>query len=321
MRWVTAGFAGSLLVVALTGCGGASTPDAASTGTAPATGDPAYVVARVRTGTAPCGILVAAGKVWVSNYGDGTLVTIDPATHAVSAPVKVGVSPCGLAYGAGSVWVENYGDNTLTRVDASTGSVQSTVKVGGAPYDVTFADGAAWVTDYTDGTVSRIDAATGSRTVVKVGDTPVGIAHTPGAVWVPLPSSGRLARIDTATLAVTAVPLTPGIGWTAYDEHSVWVANGTTGTVTRDDAASGTVAATIKVGPKPLDGDVVDGVVWVPDKGGDLYPIDASTNAVGRPISSGTGNPFVVAGGDHLLWAVDFAGTDVVAIDPLTARG
>ena len=77
----------------------------------------------------------------------------------------------------------------------------------------------------------------------------------------------------------------------------------------------------MKVGPKPLDGDVVDGVVWVPDKGGDLYPIDASTNAVGAPVTSRSANPFVVAGWNHLLWVVDFAGTDVVAIDPTKARG
>jgi YVTN family beta-propeller protein len=195
------------------------------------------------------------------------------------------------------------------------------VRVGASPYDVTFADGATWVTDYSDGTVSRVDAATNTRTVVKVGDTPVGIAHTPGAVWVPLPTSGDLARIDTTTLAVSTVKLAPGIGWTAYDDTSVWVANTTTGTVTRVDPATRTVVATVKVGPRPLDGDILDGVVWIPDKGGDLYPVDASTNTVGPPVRSTTGNPFVVAGWDHYLWTVDFSGTDVVAIDPRLARG
>jgi hypothetical protein len=38
-------------------------------------------------------------------------------------------------------------------------------------------------------------------------------------------------------------------------------------------------------------------------------------------LASHSANPFVVAGWDHLLWAVDFAGTDVVAIDPARARG
>jgi hypothetical protein len=41
---------------------------------------------------------------------------------------------------------------------------------------------------------------------------------------------------------------------------------------------------------------------------------------VGAAVQAGTGNPFVVSGGDHLLWVVDFAGTDVVAIDPAKAR-
>jgi len=318
MRWVAAGLTTSLLVL-VAGCGGTPAPSAtAASGTG---GDPAYVVARVRTGSQPCGVLVAAGKVWVSNYGDSTLVSVDPVTRAVSAPVEVGTSPCGLAFGAGSIWVENYGGNSVTRVDASTGAVQATVPVGNAPYDVTFADGAAWVTDYTDGTVSRVDATTNVRTVVKVGDTPIGIAHTPGAVWVPLPTSGRLARIDTGTLAVTEVPLAPGIGWTAYDDHDVWVGNGTTGTVTRVDGASARVMATMTVGPKPLDGDVLDGTVWVPDKNGSLYPVDIAANTVGPAVPADTANPFVVSGGDHLLWVVDFAGTDVVAIDPAKVHG
>src|SRR5689334_8353525 len=80
---------------------------------------PAYLAGSVRLGNAPCGVLVAAGKVWVSNFGDDTLQSVDPSTNKASAPVKVGDQPCGLAYGAGSLWVENYGDASLSRVDAS----------------------------------------------------------------------------------------------------------------------------------------------------------------------------------------------------------
>ncbi|MEP6649680.1 MAG: hypothetical protein ABJA74_07165 [Lapillicoccus sp.] len=99
------------------------------------------------------------------------------------------------------------------------------------------------------------------------------------------------------------------------------MANRTDGTVARVDATSSTVVATVKVGATPLDGDVLgrDGVV--PDKGGALYPVDAVSNTVGPPLASHSGNPFVVAGWDHLLWAVDYTGTDVVAIDPTKTPG
>jgi virginiamycin B lyase len=133
---------------------------------------------------------------------------------------------------------------------------------------------------------------------------------------VPL-GTDQVVRIDTATNAIVArVTAGAGAGWTAYDDTGVWVANGTAGTVSRIDPATSAVVATIAVGQKPLDGDVVGGMVWIPTSDGDLYPIDATTNAVGTPITSPSANPFVIAGLDGLVWAVDFLGTDVIGIDP-----
>src|SRR4051794_4378918 len=74
-----------------------------------APGDPVWVTGRVATGLQPCGILAAAGQVWVSNLGEDDLVAVNPDTLRVGPSIKVGVKPCGLAYGAGSVWVEDYG--------------------------------------------------------------------------------------------------------------------------------------------------------------------------------------------------------------------
>src|SRR6188768_755156 len=92
--------------VLLAACG--PNDDAATTSSSPSTtpttdaavGDPAYVTARVTTGRKPCGVVGAEGKIWVSNYGDSTLVSIDPATGEVDQPIEVGAQPCGLAYGA-----------------------------------------------------------------------------------------------------------------------------------------------------------------------------------------------------------------------------
>ena len=292
-----------------------STPRITQTTSAPA--DPAYVTGRVTTGRKPCGVVGAAGRVWVSNYGDNTLVWIDPVTLAVSEPIQVGSQPCGLAYGAGSIWVENYGSDDVTRVDATTSAVQATIAVGRSPYDVTFADGAAWVTDYASGTISRLDPVTNTRSaVIDVGGTPIGIAHTPGAVWVPI-GSDDVVRIDTATNTVVATVRTgSGAGWTAYDDTAVWVANGNDGTVSKIDPATNIVVATVEVGGKPLDGDVVDGTVWIPTKEGLLYPIDAGNDEIGTGVDATSANPFVIAGLDGVVWAVDFLGTDVVRIDP-----
>jgi YVTN family beta-propeller protein len=309
-----------LVPLVLSACDG-SGADHASTGspaseasTATATADPAYVVARVSTGHKPCGILGVEGRVWVSNYGDNTLVSVDPATGDVGPPAQTGSAPCGLAYGAGSIWVEDFGGDQVTRVSVADGTVQATYDVGDQPYDVTFAAGAAWVTNYGDGTVSRIDARSGQVTEVETGGTPIGIAPAGGKVWVGLGSEG-IAAIDTATAEVTATLAGDQAGWTAYDDSHVWVNLGET--VVQIDPATATVTRTITVGSRPEDGTVAAGRVWVGDGRGDLYwfPVDGDDTQA-QSVPSSVQNPFVAAELDGQLWLVDFLGTDVVRVDP-----
>ncbi|WP_395656181.1 DUF6923 family protein [Nocardioides sp.] len=272
----------------------------------------AYAPVRVETGQQPCGILGAAGRIWVSNYGEDTLVTVDPATLEVGDPVHVGGAPCGLAHGAGSIWVEDFGSNEVTRVSATTGRVQRTYDVGSQPYDVTFADGAAWVTDFGSGTVSRIDARSGKVTPIDVGGSPIGIAPAGGAVWVGLGSAG-VVRVDTRTQEVARVDVAGSAGWTAYDDDHVWV--DVDDSIVEIDPVDASVVGTVSVGDDPEDGTVVGDDVWVGDKSGDLYRF-STEGGPATSYPSGVDNPFVLTALDGQLWAVDFTGTEVVRIDP-----
>jgi streptogramin lyase len=309
-----------LLLLLTAGCGGSSDPGAGSgpSASSSAQGDPAYVAARVTTGHKPCGILGVDGRVWVSNYGDNTLVTVDPATGELGPPAPTGSAPCGLAFGAGSIWVEDFGGDQVTRVSVADGAVEATYDVGDEPYDVTFADGAAWATNYGDGTVSRIDADSGEVTKIKTGGTPIGIAPAGGKVWVGLGGEG-IAAIDTRTGKVTDRIDTGGAaaGWTAYDDDHVWV--NVDATVVQIDPSTATITRTVAVGDKPLDGTVADGRVWVGDgaAAGDLYsfPVDGG-ELQASSVPSGVRNPFVLAELDGQLWVVDFVGSDVVRVDP-----
>jgi DNA-binding beta-propeller fold protein YncE len=57
--------------------------------------------------------------VWVTCYGDQSVVRIDPATRRVAgAPVFVGINPIGIDAGPRHVWVTAAADNAVTRVDA-----------------------------------------------------------------------------------------------------------------------------------------------------------------------------------------------------------
>lgn len=307
-----------VLALAVTGCGGSSTPTTKPSPVASAgDGLPSYVVAKTDLGQQPCAVEGGFGSIWVSVYGDDTEVRLDPATGKVIARIKTGSSPCGIAVGGGAVWVEDYGGNDVTRIDPTTNATTS-IKVGIAPYDVTYAAGAAWVTNYGDDTVSRIDARTNKVQTIKTGHYPVGIAPAAGAVWVTNKGSGTIDRIDPATLKVTTVKVGSTPTWTSWGDGLLWISRGEAMVQIEASGAPGTVVHTL--GATPNDGDIVDGTVWVPDNSGNLRGFDESTGKrLGRwPL--GLTQPFVLAGYAGKLWVVDFQGTALEEIDPTRLR-
>jgi hypothetical protein len=78
-----------MVTLALVGaCANNSGPDQSAVPTttgavAPTTGQPSRVVAKIHTGSTPCGIVEAAGLVWVTEAQTGTLLGINPTTHAI----------------------------------------------------------------------------------------------------------------------------------------------------------------------------------------------------------------------------------------------
>lgn len=283
---------------------------------------PSYVVAKVSLGKQPCAVVAGFGSVWVAILGEDTVLRLDPETRRVLARVKTGNQPCGMAIGAGSVWVEDYGDGTVTRIDGTTNAVLAKPEVGPQPYDLTFAFGAAWVTNYGDNSVSRIDAATGKVRSIAVGQLPTGAAQAGGAVWVTNKGDGTVSRIDPVSLRVRTVSVGEQPTWVAYtgpQGAAWWAADGGTNVVLELSGATGRVVRRLHTTAIPNDGDVVGGVVWVPDSGGRVWAWSAAT---GRPVGGGSwplpgvGNPFVLAGGFGRLWVVDFKGSDLWELNP-----
>ena len=316
----TAILASTVFGVAACGGGGTTSRDhpAPSTSTAAL---PSYIVKKIDVGKQPCAVEGGFGSIWVSLYGDDTELRIDPATGKVLARIKTGIAPCGVAVGGGAVWVEDYGGNDVTRIDPRTNATRS-INVGRAPYDVTFAAGAAWVTNYGDDTVSRIDASTLKVHVIKVGPSPVGVAPAAGAVWVTSKTGNVIDRIDPATLAVTATTVGTTPTWTSWGDGRLWIARGHTMTqIGLSGAHPGRPVTKVATGvPVPLDGDIVDGTVWVGDSAGMLHGYEART---GRKLGAwplGLLQPFVIAGYAGKLWTVDFQGTAFEEIDPAALR-
>ncbi|MFA5457881.1 MAG: YncE family protein, partial [Synergistaceae bacterium] len=180
------------------------------------------VSATVTVGANPDWVAVnpAGTKVYVANYGAGTVSVIDTSSNTVSATVTVGTNPIGVAVNpAGTkVYVANYGAGTVSVIDTSSNTVSATVTVGVSPYGVAVnpAGTKVYVANSGAGTVSVID--TSSNTVsatVTVGTNPRGVAINPAGT-------------------------------------KVYVANGGAGTVSVIDTSSNTVSATVTVGVSPF---------------------------------------------------------------------
>jgi YVTN family beta-propeller protein len=153
------------------------------------------VTGRTPTATAPAGIVVASGYVWVVNTDSASVQRFQSETFEqgpLGTPISVAQRPTAIAAGDGAVWVANTGSDTITRIELGTAGAAPTaepIRVGDAPTAVAVGAGAVWVANAGDGTVSRIDPA--SREVVDtihIGNRPSGITVGNGVVWVSVQS-------------------------------------------------------------------------------------------------------------------------------------
>lgn len=121
-------------------------------------------------------------RLYVPNYGDGTVSVIDLSDHSLLTTISVGTHPSGVAVSPDGlkVYVANYSSNNISVIDVSSNQVIATVSVGANPWGVAVSpDGTrVYVSNHGDHTVSIIDALT--NTViggpVNVGGGPVGLA-------------------------------------------------------------------------------------------------------------------------------------------------
>jgi len=105
-------------------------------------------------------ITSAHNAVWVSNSIDDSVSRIDPAAGRVIATVKVGRIPMGLVAAGGMLWVANFGDSTLMRIDPKTDQVTGApIPVGENPFLLDTDAGTVWALDvwgWEEGTLSKV---------------------------------------------------------------------------------------------------------------------------------------------------------------------
>jgi streptogramin lyase len=225
--------------------------------------------------------------VWMSDFGDGIVRRIDPATNKVDAVTKGLLGPTGFAFSGGNVWVALHHAQSIVELNGQTGHVETRLAV---------------------------PAPGGGVTANGPGNVAVGF----GSVWTTVPNIAALVRVDPATHKAVAIH----DGANCCDNAvvaggSVWVAAG--GSVDRVDPKTNTVAARIHVTTAdwlsaPLA--VLDGKLWAGD-GNTIFEIDPATARVVSRTAFAKAYFKDLAAGDGALWAWD-ANTNYV--DELRVR-
>ena len=268
----------------------------------------------------------------------GSLIGIDPESGDTTT-YRVSAHPGAITTGAGRVWLGDYREGALWTLEPSSGDLRRLISIGaprdltalgGKIYVV--GDNSEVFSEVFTGTVARYDAVTGLRerkldlyscTVAGgegvlwsmgiFGDkrlsTGPGELRIVGNVTLPYrePASVETTRINQRDLAVGY-----GSVWTLGDgiDRRMW----------RLDRRSGRILATIELPFIPRTVAAGEGGVWVTAPLDDrVLRIDPETNAITATVLTGRGTSGVTAGAGS-VWVTSTIDGTVSRIDPGSAE-
>ena len=272
------------------------------------------ILGGIPVGRTPIAIAAGDGKVWVANFDDGTVQSIDPASNDASSAIGLGFdqAPSGIAVGGGFVWITSSTTGFLYRLDPAQSHSIVPVKLGVGVDGVAYGEGAVWVTNGQSDAVLRVDPqnpqAQPQSIALDQGSKPSGIAVGAGSVWVAESLTGLVVRIDPQQMKVVAsVPLLTGSNpdEVTFGESYVWVTETQDDAVFRIDPGTNQGTTITGVGNGPTGVAAGNGFAWVANSlDGTVAKIDPKTaKVVGTPYRLGSGlSPDGVAVTDGAVW-------------------
>ena len=223
-------------------------------------------------------IVAGEGGVWLLR--PPKLLHLDPVHEDIRSRIEVGVATSQTVdVGFGAIWVLT--DRTLYRVHPGTGEPRPVFRLPPAAGIATYALAIAehiWVVD-SDGTLVRMDPTTGARDPIETDLSTGRIAATDSGLWVADILSGAMTSLDAETLRETGDPveLSGSVDQVVTSAEDLWVLDNLAGTVTRVNTTSREEGRPTRVGQDPTDMSAGLGAVWVGDRDGSLYRLDAVT--------------------------------------------
>ena len=268
----------------------------------------------------------------------GSLIRIDPKSGDTSARYRVSPHPGAITTGAGRVWLGDYRDGALWTLEPRTGELRRIASVGeprdltalgGKIYVVS--DSEEVFREVFTGTVARYDAVTGVRER-KLDLYSCTIAGGEGVLWsMGLFGDKRLSTGPGELRIVrdVAIPYREpaSVGTTRINQRdlavgygSVWVlGDGIDRRMWRLDRASGRILATIELPFIPRTVAAGEGGVWVTAPLDDrVLKVDPKTNAITAVTHTGRGTSGVAVGAGW-VWVTSTIDGTVSRLDPDTA--
>jgi DNA-binding SARP family transcriptional activator/streptogramin lyase len=260
-----------------------------------------------------------------------SLVAVDPARNRIVGVVPVGSAPRGVAVVDGGVWVANSGEGTVSRIDAKRLKVVQTIGIGAQATELAQAAGAVWVVTGLDNTLVKIDARTGGvlgtlSFPAAVDAAAYAVAAGDAGVWAI--SGDRLVELGPQTNQIVPRRRLPkcchGLRDVAVGAGAVWLAD-TGEFVVRVSPRTGMPTGGLNLGVIPTALAAAYGSVWAASSGFEsdrltVWRIDPQTLRVIQTISIGKEDSFLatvdIAAGAGAIWATNYDHGDLVRIDP-----
>jgi YVTN family beta-propeller protein len=272
----------------------------------------------------------------------GSVIRIDPKSGRTTARYPVSAHPGAITTGGGRVWLGDYREGALWTLEPHSGELRRVPSVGGEPRDLTALGGKIYVVSDSvsdsysqegfNGTVTRYDAVTGVRES-KLDLYSCTVAGGEGVLWsMGFSGNNRLSTEPGALRIVGSVDLPyrepTSIGTTRINQRdlavgygSVWVlGDGIDRRMWRLDRRSGRILATIELPFIPRTVAAGEGGVWVTAPLDDrVLRIDPETNTITASIPTGRGTSGVATGAGS-VWVTSAIDGKVSRIDPRTTK-
>jgi len=210
-------------------------------------------------------VLVTEDAVWVAGTKPYSVQRIDPRTNRIIAIVSLSGEACaGMEFGYGSVWVPLCGKHpALIRISALTNRITATLPIApaGAEGGIAAGGDSVWMVTDKNGTLSRIDPVTNKlRQTISIPAGSYNPLFADGIVWVTGFDTSVVTAVDASSGSVLAsIAVGPKPRFLTTGAKSIWTLNQGDGTVSRVDEERREVTATIQVGIPGAGGDICFG--------------------------------------------------------------